>query len=205
MEAVAEVKHVVTALKEVRENISVHHKEWFATVEQICDSVGVEPSLPRLCARQKNRSNIPAENACEYYRRVISIPLLDHLISELESRFDKHKQTALQGMYLVSALLVTKSIEEILLKVGELGKMYVDNLCSISGLESELHCWHLKWKQQEQEHIIKTLADSLYIASYLLLSREKFQWTKTPLRSTMVNERLSYLALLHLHRHYHYS
>jgi hypothetical protein len=72
VEAVAEVKHVVTALKEVRENISVHHKECFATVEQICDSVGVEPTLPRLCARQRNRSNVPAENACEYYRRVIS-------------------------------------------------------------------------------------------------------------------------------------
>ena len=82
VEPVAEVKHVVTALK-VRENISVHHREWFATAEQICDSVGVEPSLPRLCACQKKRSNIPAENACEYYRRVISIPLLDHLPQSL--------------------------------------------------------------------------------------------------------------------------
>ena len=50
---VAEVKHVVTALKEVRENISVLLKEWFATVEQICDSVGVEPSLPRLCSSKE--------------------------------------------------------------------------------------------------------------------------------------------------------
>ena len=53
-------------------------------------------------------------------------------------------------MYLVPALLVMKSIEEILPKVGELGKMYVDDLTSISSLESELHCWHLKWKQQKQ-------------------------------------------------------
>ena len=52
MEA-AEVEHVVTALKEVRENISVHHIEWFATVEQICDSVGVEPSLLRLCSSKE--------------------------------------------------------------------------------------------------------------------------------------------------------
>ena len=130
------------------ENVSVHHREWFTTVEQICDNVGVEPALPRLCARQKNRSNIPAENACEYYWRVISVPLLDHLITELESRFDKHKQTALQGMYLIPALLVTKSLEEISPKVGELGKMYVNDLPSSRSLQSELHCWYLKWKQQ---------------------------------------------------------
>lgn len=78
MKAVTEVKHVITALKRARENVSVHHREWFATVEQISDSVGIEPTLPRLCARQRNRSNVPAENACEYYRQVISIPLLDH-------------------------------------------------------------------------------------------------------------------------------
>ena len=53
VEAVAEVKHVVTALKEFRENISVHHRERFATVEQICDSVEVEPSLPRLCSSKE--------------------------------------------------------------------------------------------------------------------------------------------------------
>ena len=127
------------ALKNVRENVSVHHREWFTTVEQIiCDNAGVEPTLPRLCAGQKNRSNIPAENACEYYRRVISVPLLDHLITELESCFDKHKQTALQGMYLIPALLVTKSIEEISPKVSELGKMYVNDLPSSSSLQSEL-------------------------------------------------------------------
>ena len=62
--------------------------------------------------------------------------MLDHLISsELESCFDIRKQTAIQGMYLVPALLMTKSIKEILLKVSELGKMYVDDLPSISSLK----------------------------------------------------------------------
>ena len=82
VEAVAEVKHVITALEELRENVVVHHRKWFAKVEQLCDSVGVQAALPRLCARQRNRANVPAENACDYYRRVISIPLLDHLITD---------------------------------------------------------------------------------------------------------------------------
>ena len=55
-------------------------------------------------------------------------------------------------MYLIPALLVTKSLEDISPKVGELGKMYVNDLPSSRSLQSELHCWYLKWKQQEQEH-----------------------------------------------------
>ena len=50
IKAVAEVKHVITALKKVREDVSVHHREWFTTVEGMCESVGVEASLPRICA-----------------------------------------------------------------------------------------------------------------------------------------------------------
>ena len=120
---------------------------------------------------------------------------------------------------------MTKSIEEILPIVCELGEMYVDDLPSISGLQSELHCWHLKWKQQEQEHgqvsLPKTPSFTLPHASSLFpnikvlllilctlpvtsCSAERsfsgLKRIKTPLRSTMGNECLSSLALLHLHR-----
>ena len=101
--AVTEIRDVMTTLKKIRD-VSVHHKEWFTKVETICNSVGIEPSMPSLYARQRNRSNVPAENACDYYRQNISIPLLDHLISQFESRFSSHNQTALFGLYLVPAV-----------------------------------------------------------------------------------------------------
>ena len=225
MEAVTEVKHIFTALKKVRENITVHHREWFTAIEQMCDTAGVTPTLPRLCARQRNRSYFPAQNPCDYYRQVISVPLLDHLISELESRFSSHKQTALQRLYLVPAVLVTKSFEEIVPKVRKLGEMYLSDLPFISSLQSELHSRYLKWKQQEQEHghdsLPKTPSLTLPHASALFpnikvlllilctlpvtsCSAERsfsgLKRIKTTLRSTMGNERLSGLALLHLHR-----
>ena len=83
----------------------IHHREWFNIIEEMCHMAGVAPCLPRLCSHQRNRSNVPAENACDYYRRVISIPLLDHLVSELESRFNSNNQAALQGLYLVPSVL----------------------------------------------------------------------------------------------------
>ena len=172
IEAIAEVNLVVAALKKVREDIYIHHREWFTAVEEICESVGVEASLPRTCARHRNRSNIPAQDACEYYRRVTFVPLLDHLISELESRFSSHKQTALLGLYLVPTVLVRKSVEEITPKVCELGEMYCDDLPSTNSLQSELHCWYLKWKRVEQEQgqaaLLKTPSFTLPHVSSLL-------------------------------------
>ena len=179
--------------------------------------------MPRTCARQRNRSNVPAQDACEYYRRDISVPLLDHLISELESRFSSHKQTALLGLYLLPTVLVKKSVEEITPKVCELGEMYCDDLPSTNSLQSELHCWYLKWKRVEQEqgqaalpktpsftlpHVsslfpnIKGLLLILCTLPVTSCSAERsfsgLKRIKTPLRSTMGNERLSSLALLHL-------
>ena len=115
-------------------------------IEQVCDSVGVQPSLSCLCACQRNRSNVPAQNACDYFRHVISIPMLDHLISELESRFGTHKQTALQGLYHIPAVLVTKCFEEIAPKVRQFGgEMY-----SIQSVTFQVRfiVGILKWKQQ---------------------------------------------------------
>ena len=104
------------------------------------------------------------------------VPLLDHLIRELESRFNKHKQTALQGMYLIPAPLVTKSIEEVS-PVNSTADMVFEVETTGAGARLGFLRYpptlpHASSLPQYQS----TPADSLYIASHLLLSREKFQW-----------------------------
>ena len=143
VQAVSEINHVKTALSDVRENIDLHHNKWFATVEQMCDSVGTQPSLPRFC-RQHHRSNLPAQTPSEYYRRIITVPILDHLLSDLEAHFSKHQQTALFGLFLVPFVHVSKTLDEIAPKISELGDMYKDDLPYPNSLPSELHCWHTK-------------------------------------------------------------
>ena len=107
VEAVKEINNVKKTLEDVRDKIDDYHCKWFRKVEQMCTNVGVEPSLPRRCGRQIHRSNVPADTPSMYYRRCISIPLLDHLISEMDSRFNTHQQTALLGMSLVPSILET--------------------------------------------------------------------------------------------------
>ena len=148
--AVGEVNNVIMTFKDVRRNIDMYHREWFDEVEKMCEDVGTEATMPRLCARQVYRSSTPATNSCEYYRRVISVPLLDHLLVELEKRFTPHQKVALLGLYLVPSLLVTKDLDFIVSSSLEFGTIYSSDLPQYDCLRSEIHSWYVKWKDQEK-------------------------------------------------------
>ena len=69
----AEAKYVVravgdiTSLKEVRDTIDQQHDAWFQEIELMCHSVDVVPPIPRRCARQCHRNNVPADDPRTYY------------------------------------------------------------------------------------------------------------------------------------------
>ena len=89
---------------------------------------------------------------------------------------------------------------------------------------SELHSWYLKWKEENEKHGIEALPRTLaftlphsspYYAKINILLRilctlpvtscssersfSALKRTETPIRSTMTNERLTLLTLLHVH------
>ena len=225
VQAVSEINTLTASLKEVREQVDYYHSRWYETVSEMCDKVGTTPSMPRICGRQSHRASTSSSSPSEYFKRTISIPLLDHLQVELEKRFSLHQKTAFQGLYLVPSLLVKECfqmVHDVLLKVGEL---YSGDLPNISSLRSEVHSWYIKWKSEEKEHgsgslpsalnstlsqtsnffpNIKALITILCILPVTSCTAERsfseLKRIKTALRSTMSNERLSNLALLHLHQ-----
>ncbi len=219
--AVKEIDNVTGTLQKVGDNIETHHSQWFSTVEEMCTVVGTEPSLPRRCGKQIYRANVPADSPLEYFCRSISIPLLDHLLSEMNSRFSKHQQTALLGLCLTPSIMVTLPAVECTAKVDKLADMKED-LPSPDCVHSELECWQLKWHKQLQEHGEKSLPTShtqtirltstMYPNIKALISilctpscsaERSFSGLKrikTAFRSSMTNHRLSRLTLLHVHR-----
>ena len=97
--AVKEINDVIMTLQNVRTNyIETYHSQWFTVVEKTCADVGTVPAIPWRCSHQMNRSNVPADSPSQYYCCSISKPLLDHLLSEMQSRFSSHNQTALLGL-----------------------------------------------------------------------------------------------------------
>ena len=48
--------------------------------------------MPRICQRQQHHLNSHCSDSKEYFKVTILIPFLDHLISDLNSRFSKYVQ-----------------------------------------------------------------------------------------------------------------
>lgn len=55
------------------------------TLTQIAEKLGITVQKPRTCQVQRNCAITPAETIEENYRRNPTIPLVDHLINELEN------------------------------------------------------------------------------------------------------------------------
>ena len=138
----SETKDIVLAVKEsmtlqnVRTNIETYHSQWFTVRVKMCAGVGTVPAIPRRCSHQMNRSNVPADSPSQYS---ISLPLLDHLLSEMQSRFSSHDQKALLGLSIVPSIIVNLSPHEFA-KVHEFAKMHQNDLPSPHCVCSKLDC-----------------------------------------------------------------
>ena len=215
-QAYDEVGSVKTALNEIRESIDTYHKEWFDDAVQLGRiSNASEPQIPRRCSRQTARSNVPGDTPEVYYKHCISIPFLDELLGHLTSRFSDIQQKALKGLMLVPSVLMDSCLPH---TAEELKSYYKEDLLSVSSFETEFHLWKCKWMSFNRElpdspsmallyakkdmfpniHQLLRIVCTLPVTSCECeRSVSVLRRLKTYLRSTMSNERLSGLALMH--------
>ena len=216
-QAYNEVGNVQAALNEVREGIDTYHKKWFDDAVQLGRiSNASEPQIPRRCNRQTARSNVPGDTPEVYYKRCISIPFIDELLGHLTSRFSDIQQKALKGLMLVPSVLMDSSLPHS--TVEELKSYYKNDLLSVSSFETEFHLWKTKWTSFNRQlpdspsvallHAKKNMFPNIHqllrIVCTLPATSGEYERSvsvlrrlKTYLRSTMSNERLSGLALMH--------
>ena len=218
-QAYSEVSSIVTALSEVRAAIDVKHKEWFDIAIALGQKVDAPPpQLPRRCSRQTARSNTPGETPEIYYKRTISIPFLDQLISHLNSQFSDIQQKAIIGMKIVPSVLMDNSLPAS--STQDLVQYYKEDLPNPSSLDTELHLWKCKWRSFSRP-LPDTPGDALMFASESMFpnihqllrlvctipvtscecerSVSVLRRLKTYLRSSMGQDRLSGLALMYVH------
>ena len=200
------------------------HTRLYSRALQIASTVNVQESLPRTTNRQQHRSNTPALTASDYYKRVITIPALDHLITEIDTRFSRNSSSVVcQTMLLLpSALAETEEIPTSV-DIADLISNYSDDLPAPESLDTELHCWSTMWRgRADDAAILSTPAkvlqsidrdffpnlDVLFKIMCTLgvtsaeceRSVSRLRHLKTYLQSTMTEARLNGLALLYTHR-----
>ena len=214
---VEDIKAVYSSL---RENIAVHFTKIYDQAVRMAAAVDVEPAKPRgHCAvRQTHRSNAPAETAEEYYLRNMAIPLVDHVVTELDSQFSRLSVVSSSLLGLVPSVLLQEDID-----IAGALELYRDDLPTPELFDQELACWRLKWQRKSDcaEQIPATCAATiqecdpvLFPNMFMLLkvactlpvtscecdrSASTLRRLNTFMRASMGEERLSSLALIHTH------
>ncbi|XP_057316859.1 52 kDa repressor of the inhibitor of the protein kinase-like [Hydractinia symbiolongicarpus] len=222
--------HMIDALKSAamatRNAVDAYREMWYEKAVSLAQKVCVTPTKPRTCGRQKNRSNIPAENISDYFKRTTTIPMLDHLNSELKLRFDISTVTSYQGLSIIPSKMMFLVSKHGLLgwkdKFTAFCSFYSDDMPNFLALDAELDLWHKYWEMQDSypDNISATLKaipslhiDNLTVALRILATlpvtscefeRSFFAMRrlKNYNRSTMVADRLNGLALLHIHKEF---
>ena len=215
------IKLVQDAMLQLRSGVNDYHASYFEEASTLAVPLEVTVVDPRTCGKQKNRPNAPATKPTEYFRISMTVPLLDHLNQELQAQFFQAQETILSGFSLVPSLIVKspqwkKSVQEFC-------EFYRDGLPASLSLEAEMMLWELQWPRatQQKSEVPTTIAATLkevdtvqspnitkalrILGTMPVTSCEcaravsSLRRLKTYMRSSMGGNRLTGLAMMHVH------
>ncbi|XP_057299418.1 52 kDa repressor of the inhibitor of the protein kinase-like [Hydractinia symbiolongicarpus] len=219
--------NLISALKkeviDTRNSVDAFHNNVFSEAVAIANELDVTIKAPRICKTQIHRSNTPFDSVSDYFKRSVTIPLLDFLNTSISKRFQPETVAAYKGLALIpSHLFFLKSQgKDWKNEVQDFVTFYTSDFLSVNALQSELSLWEKYW-----EEYTDTLPDSISLA-FKAVSFPGFENIKIALRilgtlpvtscesersfsalrrlkeyarSTMTNDRLNGLALLYIHQ-----
>ena len=194
------------------------HNEFCNKAVELAKKVGVKEKIPRICKVQTARENYPADNPRDYYRFKLTIPLLDHLKEEIESRFPSEMCNLYNGFYVIPIIFL--HCKDVCWKTEFLKFLsaYKDDMPNYRSIHCELEMWETSWRKGFEKVEYDSVSDTLkncdelafpniYVALKILAvvttcecerSVSALRRMKTWLRSTMANERLNGLAMVHI-------
>lgn len=219
--------HLINSLKDnmilMRDSVDTYHDSWYQEALTLANELDIDESKPRTVGRQTKRANHPFTSISEYYKRTITIPLIDHFNLSLQTRFDIDSVNVYKGLSIVPTKmmsLINKGIdwkEEF----KTVSTFYSDDLPNPLALDAELSLWNTYWETFEgplPSNIALTLKaisfDGFENIKVLLRilgtlpitscecerSISALRILKDYKRSTMVEERLNGLALMKIHQ-----
>ncbi|XP_060855631.1 uncharacterized protein LOC132933349 [Metopolophium dirhodum] len=213
------VANKIVIVKDHREHADTEIQELLTAANIAAENIGAEINLPRIVKQQQHRSNPPALNSAEFWKRSLLIPYLDSLISSLERRFSDENIPAFSLLLLHPSNMLDMNTKEFKLKINDFANYY-----QIKDLESEAELWYNIWKEkklaksklsdmeisevvEETDIFFPKIKQALHISLAQLCTTctierpfSTLRRVKTWLRSTMTENRLNGLCILSVHR-----
>ena len=138
LDIVRAVKHIHTlkkVLAYVHSDIDLQFHILYENASRLTRKYDVEVKT-RICSRQA-RANHPNSTTKEYYRRSLVIPFLDHLESQIDTRFTDHSLTAMRCLGIIPACFSDDGIASDV----EMIEFFKDDLTFPSSVKAELDLW----------------------------------------------------------------
>ena len=155
---VAHVEEVSRNLNSLREKADEYTHRIFEHSSRIAAKSNIAITMPRVSQRQSHRANTQFTSIEDYFKNVVIIPFLDHLISNLSYRFDAHMKQAAG----IQRLIPTNITEELATcNIREAVNFYKDDLQNPDVIDEELHRWKLKWLAMSFADRPQTLSSTL--------------------------------------------
>jgi len=200
-----------------RKNVDLNYDTIFEKAKILAEKVGICVSKPRTIGRQRHRDNAPAETPLVYYKRNVAVPFLDHIIVDLNEQFSALSNIAIDLLCLVPSCLENATEE----KFKELTETYKDDLPNPQVAEREFVMWQTKFKSKPLDELPSTCAQAIRKCDRAVFpnihrlfqlactipvtscecerSASSLRRLHSYLRTSMTQERLSSLALIHIH------
>ncbi|KPP63611.1 52 kDa repressor of the inhibitor of the protein kinase-like [Scleropages formosus] len=153
---------VLHSLNEVMDNIEVYHEFWFEEAVNLAAALEIPVKIPRLFYRkQRSGTWMDIEPEC-YYKESLTIPVVAHVIQELNDAFSENHLKALKCLSLVPSVM-----GELKFNTSEEhdADIFKNDLANPDTLSTELHCWRIKWKHRGKEiSLPSTISETLQLS-----------------------------------------
>lgn len=140
--AATSVKAVLHSLKEVSDNIDVYHEFWNDEAVNLAAAMEIPVKIPRSFLRKHRSESIRPES---YYREHLSVPVVNHVIHEMNELFSEDHLKALRCLSLIPAVIEQHKSAE---PEEESMQVFKNDIPNAGGLSAELHCWQVKWSKK---------------------------------------------------------
>ena len=168
--AYQEVSTVIKTLEKVRTEIDTKHEIWYNERLELIKSVeNPIENCPRVASKETHRPNAPSETPSQYYKFNITIPALDDVLSEMNTRFSITQIKAANAFYVIPQVMrkAIRDQDNWKDKVENLMKSYLhDDTPDLGSLKAELELWETKWgnvtEEKSVQDLINTTEKSIY-------------------------------------------
>ena len=168
---IADATHFIESLKNLicckRNTVDTFHKKCYGHIVELACKVGIEKCKPWTSKLQRNRNNIPSESISDYFKKVVTIPLLDHLTVEIERRFDHGSISVYSGLVIIPSKMMSLVYKNVNWreKFSLFADFFKDDFPCPKALEAELDLWETYWLDSKDclpENISSTLKHILF-------------------------------------------